>query len=215
MKDSGGFIKVKIQLGGCKVERWLVLPERIMLEDFHDAIQAAFGWEHSHLWQFKTKNGYTYQIPDDDYSVRMLRLLRNQPGPMDASRYRLCDLLPKRGATAKYIYDFGDNWVHLITRMAPPKEAKTMCVKSIGPDCEEDFGGCWRWSAYLYLVENGQEKTLAQDPDFPREILEAYCRDKWTPGEAAKFLKGPSIEEVTKRMRGQIGKSVDLARIRL
>ena len=80
-----------MRLAGCKVERWLVLPESMALEDFHDAIQVAFGWEHTQM----------------------------------------------------------------------------------------------------------------------------YRDDQWTPESAEAFLKGPSAEEVTKRMREQIGNSVDLSRIRL
>ena len=214
MNGKKGFAKVKVRLAGCKVERWLVLPESMTLEDFHDAIQAAFGWEHSHLWSFENKSGDTYKIQNEDDGLMLLRLIRNSPLPKDASRYRLCDLLPERGAKAKYIYDFGDNWVHLITRMTAPKETGTMCVKSVGPDCEEDFGGCWRWSAYLYLIANGMEKTLAQDPEFPEEITAIYRDGQWTPESAEAFLKGPSAEEVTKRMREQIGNSVDISRIR-
>ena len=210
MNESGGFMKVKVCLGGCKVERCMVLPENITLQDFHDAIQAAFGWDHSHLWSFKAKGGDTYQIrsEDDHYS-----LLPFRKSPKDASRYTLCDLLPKHGSKATYTYDFGDNWIHFITRMSSPKESSTMCVKSAGPDCEEDFGGCWRWSAYLYVIENGREKVLAQDPDFPKDVLESYDGENWTPEKTALFLKGPSTEEVTKRMREQIGKSVDWSRM--
>ena len=211
MKESNGYMKVKIRLGGCKVERWLVLPERLILEDFHDAIQAAFGWDHRHLWSFETKGGEKYQIPSEDDFYKLLPFRRQ---PKDARQCKLCDLLPSRGAKVKYIYDFGDNWVHFITRMAPPDESDTMCVKSIGPDCEEDFGGCWRWSAYLYLVENGRDKVLAQNADFPQEVLEAYDCDDWTEEEAMRFLQGTSKKEVTKRMRSQIGKSVDWFRVR-
>ena len=212
MNKQKDFAKVKVQLAGSKVERWLVLPESLTLEDFHDAIQAAFGWEHSHLWSFKATGGAVYEIPSDDYSG-LMPLFRD--GPRDASKYTLSDLLPKCGAKAKYIYDFGDNWVHVITRMAAPKERESMCVKSVGPDGEEDFGGCWRWSAYLYLIKNGKEKTLAQDPDFPEEITAMYLDDQWTPESAEAFLRGPTAEEVTRRMREQIGNSVDLTRIRL
>lgn len=211
MKETKEFMKVKVRLGGCKVERWLVLPERSTLEYFHDAIQAAFGWEHSHLWSFTTKGGETYQIPSED---DFYRLLPFRPSPKDARRFTLCDLLPERGAKAKYTYDFGDNWAHFITRMAPPKESDTMCVKSVGPDCEEDFGGCWRWSAYLYLVENGRDKVLSQDPHFPEDVLEMYDDEGWTPEKSERFLNGPSTEEVTKRMREQIGKCVDWSRMR-
>ena len=212
MNESGRFMKVKVRLGGCKVERWMVLPESIALEDFHDAIQAAFGWDHSHLWSFKAKGGDTYQIISKDDLYRY-SLLPFRKSPKDASRYTLCDLLPERGTKATYTYDFGDNWVHFITRMSPPKESNTMCVKSIGPDCEEDFGGCWRWSAYLYVIENGREKVLSQDADFPKDVLGSYDDEDWTPEKAARFLKGPSAEEVTKRMREQIGKSVDWSRM--
>ena len=87
----------------------------------------------------------------------------------------------------------------------------TMCVKSVGPDCEEDFGGCWRWSAYLYLIANGMEKTLAQDSGFPEEITAMYRDEQWTHESAEAFLKGPSAEEVTKRMREQASNSVDIS----
>ena len=61
---------------------------------------------------------------------------------------------------------------------------------------------------------NGREKVLAQDPDFPKDVLESYDGENWTPEKTALFLKGPSTEEVTKRMREQIGKSVDWSMMR-
>jgi len=51
-------------------------------------------------------------------------------------------VLAKKGANIDYIYDFGDNWRHRVTRMTDPgSNAAYGCVKTVGPDGIEDCGG--------------------------------------------------------------------------
>ena len=46
----------------------------------------------------------------------------------------------------KYIYDFGDNWVHSLTYIGrAPKTTQFVCIDGEGHGCAEDVGGPSGW----------------------------------------------------------------------
>lgn len=128
------FGKFKIALGGF-ASRVVVIPENITLYQVHCLVQTLFGWENCHLWEFEDFEGHRFGPPPPD----------GQNGfadeTLDPASVCLSDVLPARGLKLKYTYDFGDNWQHVISRLAAPKERETVCLKSTGPDGVEDCGG--------------------------------------------------------------------------
>jgi Plasmid pRiA4b ORF-3-like protein len=66
----------------------------------HAVIQAAFGWENYHLWEFSVGKR-RYGLPsDEDW--------RDEP-VADAGKIRLADLIRPRKTRIDYLYDFGDS----------------------------------------------------------------------------------------------------------
>lgn len=126
--------KFKIALGGI-ASRVVVVPENITLWQVHDLVQVLFGWEDCHLWEFEDFEGHRFGPPPPDG-----KSIFNDEA-LDPESACLSDVLPSRGLKLKYTYDFGDNWRHVVTRLAEPKETAPMCVKSEGPDGVEDGGG--------------------------------------------------------------------------
>jgi hypothetical protein len=87
------------------VWRRLLVPEDIDFDDFHLAIQAVFGWDFSHLYQFSAKGwgSKPYYQPlgewaEDDGDMR------------DSEDYLISEVFKRAGQKYTYIYDFGDDW---------------------------------------------------------------------------------------------------------
>jgi hypothetical protein len=75
------------------------------LAQLHKVLQAAMGWQDYHLHEFEI-DGQRYGVPDDDF---------DQPGEVvKDSTVKLSRVLPRKGASLLYTYDFGDNWVHSV-----------------------------------------------------------------------------------------------------
>ena len=135
--NADGFGKFKFELTGVG-SRVVVIPEHITLDKVHELVQGLFHWENYHLWEFHDGAGRNFgykgeaewMSPSDD------RLI-------SPSKVCLSDVLPERGGKLRYTYDFGDDWRHVITRMADPKTPGIYCVKTEGPDGIEDIGGVW------------------------------------------------------------------------
>lgn len=156
-------IQLKVTLRGTKPPVWrrLLMPGRMTLGDLHQAIQAAMGWDDSHLHAFDI-GGRHY---GDRHSVDDVT---------DETRLTLNGLL-KSGATRfAYTYDFGDNWEHAITveKIQPAAEGKSYpaCIAGKRNCPPEDCGGAWR---YRHLLE------VLADPAHPehRERVEWIAED--------------------------------------
>jgi hypothetical protein len=137
----------KIQLQNISkppVWRKVLVPGTFNLDDLHNVIQCAFGWDNDHLYQFSEK-GYgsplIYAIPND----------YNEDAE-DSTVTLLSEVFVKMGQTYTYIYDFGDDWVHKITVEAIHEIAipKPKIISGKGTCPPEDCGGPF---GYLYLLE--------------------------------------------------------------
>lgn len=114
------------------------------LEQFHELIQVAMGWENAHLYQFYIE-GKFYGAPsknDFGFDADML----------DGGKVRLSDLVPKSGKKFRftYEYDFGDGWLHVIEfEKHPPLEGQAAyprCLEGERACPPEDCGGPWGYS---------------------------------------------------------------------
>ena len=154
------------------------MPDTFTFEKFHEVIQAAFGWDDSHLFGFigKTNKGnFDISIPDD-----FLDKFSRQK-TIDTSKTKLKSFFTDHAIQKMcYIYDFGDNWTHIITLEDVLEEQKTKadCVTGNGACPPEDRGG-----AYGY---EEMKAVLAEDPDCQEaqdilDWLEARERKAWNP----------------------------------
>lgn len=76
------------------------------LADLHRILQIVFGWENKHLYEF-AGGGHTYRPPE-------------------SGRVPLNRLLVRTGDEIEYVYDFGDNWRHVVlldARLRPDEDA--------------------------------------------------------------------------------------------
>ncbi|MFI9384341.1 hypothetical protein [Kutzneria sp. NPDC052558] len=124
-------LKVSLRRVRPSVWRRVEVDGDIRLGDLHVVIQAVMGWGGDHLHQF-TINGK--QFSDGSYDLDI----------GDEWRVDLADVLPRPGATADYLYDFGDSWLHAIKveaiHDAEPDVVYPRCVGGKGTRPGEDGG---------------------------------------------------------------------------
>jgi hypothetical protein len=148
-------LEVSIADSRPKIRRKLSVPGDYTLGDLHYILQAAFGWENAHMHSF-TVNSTEYGMTEtgdmgfgnefdtvDEETVCLSRL----------------DLQPKQ--KFKYLYDFGDSWLHEITvsKIIPigaedGELARPRCLKGERAGPFEDSGGIWGYERMLEVLKD-------------------------------------------------------------
>lgn len=152
------------------VWREIWLPATHSFYQLHLAVQAAFGWENSHLFQF-CKNGmsdeYSIGIPNDDFVVT------------DARKVKLNKMIRKPGDRLTYIYDFGDHWEHQIDLEAVTNNEAhiALCVNGAAECPPENVGGIGGYERMLEELGSGTREERKQYRDW----LGLSANQKWNP----------------------------------
>ena len=137
------------------------------LEELHEIIQVAMGWEGFHLWSF--------QIDDEEYGPPEMG---DDPFGMmemeDSSTVKLSQIISQGHKKFLYLYDFGDGWEHLIQMektLSPESKVKyPRCINGKRACPPEDCGGPWGYENLLEAIGN-------PDHEQHEELLE------WLGGE--------------------------------
>ncbi|MEM6306733.1 MAG: plasmid pRiA4b ORF-3 family protein [Pseudomonadota bacterium] len=99
------------------VVRTVETPVTLSLENLHVTLQAAFGWDDAHLYQFCV--GAPYQMD----GMKWVSPHFQEPGEVATTDATLEQALQQSGQDGlTYLYDFGDDWVHDI-QAGPVKKA--------------------------------------------------------------------------------------------
>ena len=164
----------KITLLDTKPAVWrrIVIPTVFSFHEFHSAIQAAFGWENSHLFEF-SKNGLI------DPEGGGIGYEDEETGSIDANGIPLDSIFRKVGDQFKYIYDFGDYWDHQVVL------EKIMVKEMYVPHCltgknecpPEDVGGV---HGYREMVRVFAEGPASEKASY-RRWLGLRAGEDWDP----------------------------------
>jgi hypothetical protein len=144
---SDQILQVKVSLKGVSkppVWRRLQLPASTRLDDLHQIIQIAFGWDDQHLHMFEAGGEYFGHVdPELD------------PDCADERHYTLAQLAAASDRL-RYTYDFGDEWCHEIRleKLLEPEAgvAYPHLVTGKGACPPEDCGGAWGYENLKYVV---------------------------------------------------------------
>lgn len=103
-------------------------------------------------------------------------------------------MFPKRkGSKIHYVYDFGDDWTHLVTQegkvKAKKRETGPICLGGEGIAPPEDCGGIMGFEGLLD-PESEHAENWDFDPKFPKHLREG----KFSP-EDVKFQGIPAASE--------------------
>jgi hypothetical protein len=136
-------LKVTLNDTAPAVWRRLLVPADATLAQLHRVLQEAMGWTNSHLHCFEV----------DGRRFGMVGIEEDTDDLEDERRIRVSTVLPKKGSTLIYRYDYGDDWEHLVTVEAVTEPdvryAYPLCVGGARACPPEDCGGT---SGYEELV---------------------------------------------------------------
>jgi hypothetical protein len=176
--------QIKITLLGTTPPIWrrLLVPAGMTLEQLHDVLQAAMGWEDCHMHDFQIgQKRFGKPDPND----RLMGL----PATGNERTVRMFSVLGKVGAKAVYTYDFGDGWEHSIAVekvLAPePGLAYPVCTagKLHGPP--EDCGGI---PGYYNLLEAIRDPDHEEHEEMLEWIGEGFDPDAFSVDEVNRRL---------------------------
>ena len=140
--------RIKIMLAGAKPPIWrrVELASTTTLADLHHIVQACFDWNGSHLWLFDTPLGR--------YGPGEMSAVNADLEHRDAAQLTLERAAPEPGSTITYLYDFGDDWHHVIQvdSILPGVDGTRYpwCTGGRRAAPPEDCGGVW---GYADLIE--------------------------------------------------------------
>ena len=138
-------VRLRITLRRSKPAIWreVLVPTSMTMLTLHQTIQAAMGWYDEHLFEFDTGDD-RIGVPDPDW---------DDVPAKSARKVRLASLLRRGLRRFSYLYDFGDNWEHLIEvkREIPllPGEEVPILLAGQRRCPPEDVGGLGGFEEFL------------------------------------------------------------------
>ena len=144
-RETPGTVRLHVQLEGAFPPVWrrVEVASDLGLDDLHDVLQTAFGWEDYHLHRFTTgpehDPGAAFACTPD-----LAEEWDDNPA-MPTWDVRVDELLAKVGERLHYQYDYGDNWWltlevdDVVDGRVPPGRAALVEGAGAGPP--EDCGG--------------------------------------------------------------------------
>jgi hypothetical protein len=134
-------VQIKIKLLGVTkpaVLRRVQLRADTRLDQLHEILQAALGWENYHL--------HAFSFGEEEFGPRDPELGLDFSDERPVTLGELIDL----GARFRYTYDFGDNWEHeiLVEDLLDPDPDThyPILVATKGACPPEDCGGTWGYA---------------------------------------------------------------------
>lgn len=149
-------LDVELQLlGKKKVKRSFFLPIEINFAALHDILQIGFGWSDSHLHEFDfSQHGFVIGPLESQLGEELGP--HDIPGFHDEDTTALTDMLPSVRRFS-YIYDFGDNWEHVIKVGKVDfieGEPYALCTGGQGITPPEDCGGAEGFAELLEILKD-------------------------------------------------------------
>lgn len=176
--------QIKITLLGTTPPIWrrLLVPAGMTLEQLHDVLQAAMGWEDCHMHDFQIgQKRFGKPDPND----RLMGL----PATGNERTVRMFSVLGKVGAKAVYTYDFGDGWEHSIAVekvLAPePGLAYPVCTAGRLHGPPEDCGGI---PGFYNLLEAVRDPAHDEHEEMLEWIGEGFDPDAFSADEVNRRL---------------------------
>jgi hypothetical protein len=164
-----------VRLEGIEPPIWrrIQVPETYDFWELHVAIQDAMGWADCHLHEFLITNPVTGKqeeigIPDEDGELEII------PG----WRRKIASYFSQVNSLARYVYDFGDDWVHTLElEEILPRDGQVVypvCVAGERSCPPEDCGGVEGYKDFLEIImdpshEQYEEMNVWAGGDFDPE----------------------------------------------
>lgn len=169
-----------------EVWRRLYVPARFSFDRFHYILQAAFGWQDAHLYEFSPDGLGSFPVITSPYS--------EPDTPFKNSvRYKLHQYFTAPGNLIIYTYDFGDRWEHLVTLeniVDRPVKSAT-CTDGGGACPPEDCGSVTGFEELKAAINDPTHSEYAS----MREWMGLEKDEYWNPGAV-------DLERVNRMLQG-------------
>ncbi len=193
--------KIKLD-GSTKPPIWrkVKVNESLTFLELHWVIQGVFGWQNAHMFEFSPNGwGSTPRLQQNfEGEVLWDEAPFSDPNTWpdgeryDAAGIKLEDYFdsPKQGIV--YIYDFGDDWRHIVelVQITDEKILQPVCLGGNGKAPVDDCGGIW---GYYDMVEALNDPKHPEHRDF-KEWMGFKKGGKWDVGAF-------DLEETQERLR--------------
>ncbi len=158
--------EVSLQEAQPRIWRRFLLRTTSTFRHLHAAIQDSFGWQDSHLWEFRLPTyegtpiaGLPVPPGEDDFG---------RPMP-DARKVKLNSYFTGRVKVewCEYLYDFGDDWTHDVKLVAVRSLKESFRRRLLDGDLSgppEDCGGVAGYDRMVHYRMTGED-LLEDDPD--------------------------------------------------
>lgn len=163
MTVGGDIAIIRVELAETEPSVWrrFAVPVSTSLLGLHHLIQAAMGWHDDHLWEYRLgERRYGIPDPEDDLD----------PPLLEAGGTTLASIIERHSGPFLYVYDFGDNWRHVIT-IERVEDARPPIIYPAFIDGErrcppEDVGGVSGYERFLEIMRDPRDPEYAEALDW-------------------------------------------------
>jgi hypothetical protein len=139
---------LRIDLAGAKPPVWrrVEVPSTLMLDQVHDLLQLLFGWYDGHLHRFAL--GSSVWDRDAESFLSGYDLEEGEQEGIPEAEVRLDEVLAEPGDVLRYVYDYGDEWLHALKleKVLPERCVRLRVLAGKHEAPAEDSGGIWTWN---------------------------------------------------------------------
>lgn len=137
-----------------RIWRRFLIASDASFDDLHRAIQDSFGWQHSHLWEFRG-SGRRNALAGPKYDDFMD--FGDAGETPDAESVKISGHFA-RARACQYLYDFGDSWLHDVKRnrrVSSEEHFHRRLLAGRRACPPEDCGGVPGYARFVSIVETG------------------------------------------------------------
>lgn len=193
-------LKIELDLGKHQVWRRIVIPSRATFYDLHQAIQKSFDWHGRHCHDFSLFDGENAYDDLDKLQYNKIKMKIFDGCDMESEAYLIPGIESKRDIETVlfevfekvdqclYVYDFGDNWRHVITLekvIEGNQDKQIKLIERFGDRPPEDVGGKDGYENYLEAIAD------VNHPEHEEMV-------KWSQGHKERVM---CIDEVNLSMQ--------------
>lgn len=151
-----------------KIWRRILIPTSATLWDLHSAVQDVFQWNHSHLHQFvyedkAFKKTLIFGIPTDEDEMYDLTIYPSW-------KHKMSKYLSLEEPNLKYVYDLGDNWLHLVEleNILPAEKGVKypVCLDGKRNSPPDDCGGVHGYLNMLEVLSDPSDEEFADTKEW-------------------------------------------------
>jgi len=165
MDTKRGILKFRVTLAEVEPLVWrrIEVPASYTFWDLHVAVQDAMGWLDCHLHMFRIRNPESGEI--EEIGIPGEHALEGDPVCLPGWGIPVVRYFDAVGASVRYEYDFGDDWVHEIvleavgSRQAGTKYPRCLAGERACPP--EDCGGPPGYAQLLKTIADPSHEDYA------------------------------------------------------